>query len=98
MAFETKLEWLREHGFNEDHLGILVEDQKCQAATRINAKGMEAQLRYLLTCLEWKDVVSSAQHERNMLTRLGMKSQSKLVPEKNVKGANASCRRRAGKD
>jgi len=86
MGIETKLDWLREHGFNEDHLGILVEDQKCQAATRINAKGMQAQLSYLLTVLEWKDVVSSVQHERNMLTKLGMKSQSKLVPEKNVKG------------
>ena len=86
MGIETKLDWLREHGFNEDHLGILVEDQKCQAATRINAKGMQAQLSYLLTVLEWKDVVSSVQHERNMLTKLGMKSQSKLVQEKNVKG------------
>lgn len=95
LSVETKLEWLREQGFNEDHLGILVEDQKCQSATRINAKGMELQLRYLLTCLKWEEIVSSVQHERKMLTSLGMKSQSKLIPEKNV---SAHSRRRSRKN
>lgn len=86
MSIEQKVEWLREHGFNEDHLSILVEDQKCQSATRINAKGMESQVHYLLSVFEWKELVSNVQHERNMLTRLGMKSQSKLNPEKNIAG------------
>lgn len=87
MSLDTKVQWLREHGFNEDHLAILVEDQKCQAANRINSKGMSSQVQYLLTCFDWKDLVSSVQNERKLLASYGMKSQSKVLPEKNVKAA-----------
>jgi hypothetical protein len=80
----AKLEWLREQGYTEDHLAILVEDQKCQSANRINNKGLEKQLDYLLTTMEWDELVGALRHERKILRRYGMASQSKLHPEKNL--------------
>jgi len=63
----------------------MVEDQKCQAANTINNNGFESQLNYLLKVLTWEEIRAALWHEKQMLQSRGMKSQSKLHPEKNVK-------------
>ena len=67
-----------------EHLDILVQDQKMQAANIINSEGIEAQVKYLLTRMSDEELVKTVEHEMNTLRKYGMKSQSKL-PEGNVK-------------
>jgi hypothetical protein len=67
-----------------EHLDILVQDQKMQAANAINSEGMDAQVRYLLTRMSEDELVKTVEHEMKTLRKYGMKSQSKL-PEGNVK-------------
>ena len=85
MATTTKvLAKLKELGCRGEHLDILVQDQKMQAANVLNSSGMEAQINYLLTRLEPEEVIKSVEHEFEMLRRYNMRTQSKL-PEGNVR-------------
>jgi hypothetical protein len=80
-----KLEWLKAKGYRSEDLNLMVEDQKCQAANRINNDGFEAQLDYLLKMLTWEEIRAALWRERQFLQNRGMKSQSKVHPERNIK-------------
>lgn len=82
---EEKRQWLKEKGYRSEDLCLMVEDQKCQAANTINNQGLDSQLDYLLKVLTWEEIRAALWHERQLLQSRGMKSQSKIHPEKNVK-------------
>jgi hypothetical protein len=84
LAMKKVVEKLKELGCRGEHLDILVQDQKMQAANVLNSSGMEEQIRYLLTRMEPEEVVAAVKHEFEMLRRYNMKTQSKL-PEGNVR-------------
>ena len=80
----TVLDKLKGMGCRSEHLDLLVQDQKMQAANRINTGGMEMQLKYLLSTMEPEEVLKTVEHEFQMLGKYHMKFQSKH-PEGNVK-------------
>ena len=75
---------LKEFGCRSEHLDILVQDEKMQAANLINTAGMEAQVKYLLTKMTAEEILDTVKHEFEMLRRYHMKCQSKL-PDGNVR-------------
>ena len=79
------VEWCRKIGMSKDQIGILIEDIKAQEAVQLN-KHLHSQMLFMYRKLKSsRKIKERIWHERNMLRRLGMKSQSKFVPENNVK-------------
>lgn len=78
------LQKLKTLGCLPDHLAMLVQDQKMQAANKINNEGMEAQVKYLLTRFTEEELLDAVRNEFEILFKHHMKFQSKL-PEGNVK-------------
>lgn len=77
------LRWVRERRADLGQLDILVEDQKCQAANRINTAGTLAQIRYLLKAFSPRELRNAVRNEMKILRRYHMETQSKVKPKKN---------------
>ncbi len=75
---------LKAMGCRSDHLDLLVQDQKMQAANKINSSGIEAQIGYFLKVMTEEELVQSVEHEFKILGKYNMRFQSKL-PAGNVK-------------
>lgn len=77
------LRWLNLVHADLGQLDILVEDQKCQQANRINTKGTLAQVQYLLKSRSPVRLRNQVRHELRILRRYRMQMQSKTQPKKN---------------
>lgn len=76
---------IRDLGADTGQLDILVQDQLCQTANRINNNGTQAQVKFLLKRMKSKELLESVRHEMYMLRQHHMKMQNKLIPKRNVK-------------
>lgn len=77
------LRWLQTIKADLGQLDILVEDEKCQQANRINTKGTLAQIQYLLKSRSPVRLRNQIRHELKILRRYHMQQQSKTNPKKN---------------
>lgn len=79
------VQFVRERGADLGQLDIMVEDIKCRQAQIINSRGLEAQVKYLLQHRSPVNIRNWVRHEMKILREHGMVTQSKVVPEKNVR-------------
>ena len=75
--------WVQKMRADMGQLDILVEDEKCQQANRINTKGTLAQIQYLLKSRSPVRLRNQIRHELRILRRYHIAQQSKVVPKKN---------------
>lgn len=79
------MKWCKSMNADVGQLDILVEDLLCQQATRINTRGLKAQLQFLLQHMSEKELKVNIRHELYQLRKYQMRLQSKLHPENNIK-------------